>query len=97
MPRAAHYHARFQEEPIARQAFHRPRNSLGSAAHYIREAGILAPLVISELVPDPQTKWNYIKMASLITALFSQGMWTARVHSERKRERERDSGHQRAP
>jgi len=75
-----------------RQAFQRPRTSLGAAGHWIREAGILAPLVISEFVEDPGQKWRYIKLASLATALVSQGMWTAKIHAERKAEREH--GHQ---
>ena len=76
-----------------RQAFHRPHSSLGTAAHYVKEVGILAPLIISEFVKDPGEKWRYIKLASLVTALMSQGMWTARLHSERKHAREREPQH----
>jgi hypothetical protein len=83
MPQGARTHVT-THYAAPRQAFQRPRTSLGSAAHWIREAGILAPLAISEFVEDPGEKWRYIKMASLITALFSQGMWTAKIHAERK-------------
>jgi hypothetical protein len=78
-----------------RQAFHRPRTSLGGAGHWIREAGILAPLVISEFVEDPGEKWRYIKLASIATALISQGMYTAKIHAERKAARGRE-GYERA-
>jgi hypothetical protein len=89
MPQGARIHAT-NHYAVERQAFHRPRTSLGSAAHWIKEAGILAPLAISEFVEDPGEKWRYIRIASLITALFSQGMWTARIHAERKVARERE-------
>jgi hypothetical protein len=89
MPQGAHTHA-MNNYAAERQAFHRPRTSLGVAAHYIKEIGILAPIAIGEFVPDPQEKWRYIRLISLATALFSQGMWTARIHAERKAERERE-------
>jgi hypothetical protein len=73
----------------SRQAFHRPHTSLG-AAHWIREAGILAPLVISEFVKDSQRQWRYIRMVSVATALLSQGMWTMKIHKEREAARERE-------
>ena len=91
MPHGARYHA--NASPGERQAFHRPRTTMGSTGHWIKEAGILAPLVISEFVPDPEQKWRYIKLASLATALLSQGLWTARIHAERKAERESGRTH----
>lgn len=76
-----------------RQAFHRAHSSLGTAAHYVKEVGILAPLLISEFVKDPGEKWRYIKLASLVTAVVSQGMYTAHIHAERKAGREREPHH----
>lgn len=93
MTYAPHSSPRFRESPAQRQAFHRSHNSLGAAAHYVREAGILAPLIISELVKDPGEKWRWIKLASIATALVSQGMYTARIHAERKARRERGPQH----
>jgi hypothetical protein len=92
MPYTPHSSARVREAPIERQAFHRPHSSLGTAAHYVKEVGILAPLIISEFVKDPGEKWRYIKLASIFTALVSQGMWTARLHSERNNARQHE-GH----
>jgi hypothetical protein len=89
MPQGARIHTS-NHYPVERQAFHRPHSSLGTAAHYVKEVGILAPLIISECVKDPGEKWRYIKLASLVTALMSQGMWTARIHTERKHARERE-------
>lgn len=74
-----------------RQSYHNPHTSLGAAGHYIREAGILAPLVISEFVKDPGKQWRYIRIASVVTALFSEGMYTANLHREREAAREREA------
>lgn len=74
-----------------RRAYHNPHTSLGAAGHWIREAGILAPLVIGEFVKDPQRQWRFIRMASIATALLSEGMWTAKVHQERRAAREREA------
>jgi len=83
MPQGARYHLS-NTHGAARQAFHRPQTLLGSAGHWIREAGLLLPLIIGEWVPDPDQKFRYMKFASLAAALISQGMWTARIHAERK-------------
>ena len=79
---------RFHGEPTARQPYHKPHTSLGATGHWVREAGILAPLIISEFVKDGETRWRYIRMASIATALFSQGLWTAKIHKERQTARE---------
>ena len=74
-----------------RQAFHHPHTSMGAAGHWVREAGILAPLVIGEFVKDPDKRWRYIRMASVATALLSEALWTSRIHHERQeREAERE-------
>jgi hypothetical protein len=56
-----------------RQQFHNPHTSMGSAGHWIKTAGILAPLIIGELVKDADKRWRYIRMASVATALVSEG------------------------
>jgi len=86
MPYGSHH----QAAPL-RQAYHKPHTSLGAAGHWIREAGILAPLIISEFVKDPGKQWRYIRIASVATALLSEGMWTAKVHREREASREREA------
>jgi hypothetical protein len=90
MPRGSQYHAN-TEASAHRQPYHKPHTSLGATGHWIREAGILAPLVISELVKDGEKKWRYIRIASIATALLSEGMWTAKVHRERQAAREREA------
>jgi len=58
-------------------------------------AGILAPLVIGELVKGPDKKWRYIRLASVATAVVSQEMWGSRIKRERdecRAEREFERG-----
>lgn len=86
MPHGSHHQA-----APPRQPYHKPHTSLGATGHWVREAGILAPLIISEFVKDPGKQWRYIRIASVATALLSEGMWTAKVHRERQASREREA------
>jgi hypothetical protein len=90
MPQGSHYHPHIRAAAAERQAFNKPHTSLGTTGHWIREAGILAPLVISEFVKDGEQKWRYIRMASIATALVSEGLWAAKIHKERQAAREHD-------
>jgi hypothetical protein len=67
-----------------RCAFHKPHTSLGATGHWVRTAGILAPLVIGEFIKDPEQKWRAVRIASVATALVSEGMWTHKIRNERK-------------
>ncbi len=75
-----------------RQPYHKPHSPIGAAGHWIKTAGILAPLVIGEFVKDAEQRWRYIRLASVATALISEGLWTIKIHNERKltQEHERD-------
>ena len=46
-------------------------------------AGILSPLIIGELVKDADKRWRWIRIASVSTALLSEGMYAHRVQRER--------------
>jgi hypothetical protein len=72
-----------------RQCFQHAHSSLGagSAGHWIRMAGILSPLIIGELVKDADQRWRLIRLASVTTALVSEGLHAQRISQER-RERE---------
>jgi hypothetical protein len=70
---AAQPSKRFTEQPNplpARQPYHNPHTSLGATGHWIRTAGMLAPLLIGELIEDPNKKWRWIRIASVSTALY---------------------------
>ena len=69
------------------QSFHRSHTTLGATGHWIKTAGILAPLVIGEFVKDSDQRWRYIRMASVATALLSEGLYASRVHREREEAR----------
>lgn len=92
MSQASHYPTTSEGTPPPRHPFHNPRTSLGATGHWVRTAGILAPLVIGEFVKDPDQRWRLIRMASVATALVSEGMYTHKIRKEREeaREHERD-------
>jgi len=47
-------------------------------------AGILSPLVIGELVKDPDQRWRWIRIASIATALTAEGFYAHRVRKQRE-------------
>ena len=67
-----------------RQAFHNPHTSVGSAGHWIKTVGILSPLLIGEMIKDPEQRWRWIRISAVATALLSQALWTNRIHKERE-------------
>ena len=67
---------------------HLPPSEVG---HWIRTAGILAPLLIGEIVKDPDKKWRFIRITSVAMALVSEGMHAHRIQRERQ-EREARRG-----
>ena len=72
-----------------RQPFHRAHTTLGATGHWVKTAGILAPLVIGELVKDADKRWRWIRISSVATALVSEAMWTNRIRKERRECEER--------
>ena len=76
--------------PARRHAFHKSHTTLGATGHWVKTAGILAPLVIGEFVKDPDQRWRYIRIASVATALLSEGLWTHKIRQERDEARDRE-------
>ena len=76
-------HPEFAQD--TRQAFHHAHTHIGagSGGHWLKMAGVLSPLVIGELVKDPDKRWRYIRMAAVATALVSEGMYAHRIRQER--------------
>jgi len=58
---------------------------MGAAGHWIRMGGIMAPLVIGEVINDPEKRWRWIRIAAVATALVSEGMYAHRIQQERQR------------
>jgi hypothetical protein len=73
----------------SRQAFHHPRTSLGSAGYWFNVAGLITPLVIGELITDPNAKWRATRISAIVTAAASEIFW--RDHVRRRRQAERES------
>ncbi|MGA3091782.1 MAG: hypothetical protein ABSD75_24505 [Terriglobales bacterium] len=90
MPQTAHYPANNQVAQPFRQPYYKPHTSLGATGHWVRTAGLLAPLVIGEFVKDPDQRWRFIRLAAVATALVSEGMYTHRIRKEREEARERE-------
>jgi hypothetical protein len=77
------------EPPVPRQAFHRPRTSFGVAGHIVYTAGALAPLVIGELVEDPNKRWRLMRLVSVGTALAYETIHVVREEQRRKEQEAR--------
>jgi hypothetical protein len=88
MPQASRSQATHTGSFPARQPVHKPHTSLGATGHWVKTAGILAPLLIGEFIKDPEQKWRYIRIASVGTALLSEAMWTHKIRKERDEARD---------
>ena len=89
MPLSASPHLDTLIPPSGRQAFHNPHTSVGSAGHWIKTVGILSPLLIGEMIKDPEQRWRWIRISAVATALLSQALWTNRIYKEREERAER--------
>jgi hypothetical protein len=90
-PRAAQPE-RYDQQPSERgerECFQHAHSSIGagSAGHWIRMAGILSPLIIGELVKDADKRWRWIRIASVTTALVSEGLHAQRISQERREQK----------
>jgi predicted membrane metal-binding protein len=75
-----------QDDIEPRHEYRRPPSytSHSEIGHWVRTAGILAPLVIGELVKDPDKKWRFIRITSVAMALISEGLHARRIQNDRK-------------
>jgi hypothetical protein len=83
----------FPETPFPRQEFRRAHTSVGAAGgypagHILRLGGLLAPLVVGEFVKDPDKRWRWIRICSLVAAGTSEILW---AHREQQRREEREA------
>jgi hypothetical protein len=82
MPREAHHTGK---------PFHKPHTSIGATGHWIRTAGLFAPLVIGEFVHDAAQYRRAIRITTIAAALLNEGMWTNKIRKERQETRELES------
>ena len=74
-----------------RQAFHHARVHMGAtsaAGHWIHLLSVAAPLIIPEVIPDRDTQWRAMRLASVGAALASEAVWTYKISQDRRREQE---------
>jgi hypothetical protein len=76
------------DAPHARQAFHRPRSSMGVAGHFLHMGMVAAPFFIAEFIPDTDQKMKALRIVPVAGALASELLWTLKISQERKREEE---------
>jgi len=57
---------------------------MGATGHWLKTAGILAPLLIGEFVKDAEQRWRWIRISSVVTALGSEALWTNKIRKERQ-------------
>jgi len=69
--------------------FRKSQVSMGSKGHWVHMLGLLAPLVIGEVVKDPDKRWRAVRISALVTAVAAEMIWRKRV-----RERDREEGRQ---
>jgi hypothetical protein len=79
----------------ARQAFHRPRGLPGVAGHWIHLGAVLSPLIIGEMIPDPDKRWRAIRLSTAVAAVASEALWTHRLLKKRAQDEEREHEFQR--
>ena len=72
----------------ARRSFHRPNTSLGAPGHLLHVAMVAAPLVITNMIEDPQKKWRALAMVPVIGGLASELLWTVKIAQERHNDKE---------
>jgi len=72
----------------ARRSFQRPHTSLGAPGHLLHVAMVAAPLIITNLIEDPQKKWKALALVPVIGGLASELMWTARIAQQKHNEKE---------
>jgi hypothetical protein len=85
------YDERDREPHYPRPVYHRYPSPVG---HWTRTLGALAPLVISELVPEPSRQIRFIRIASVALAAISELSYAHQLQKERER-REEEREHRR--
>jgi hypothetical protein len=83
--KGTHGHERYDRGEESR----RSTDTAFRAAHLVQLVGILTPVGVSYFTKDPEKQWRAVRLASLITAVLTGGIWEAHHH---KRKYEKDHG-----
>jgi hypothetical protein len=66
----------------------KPDSLSSEIAHWVRSIGLLAPLAITEFVPDAARSKRLIRITSVAAAVLSEGFHAHRLHQQRDRARD---------
>lgn len=87
-------HRKWQDQERSRSRTPHPRlqqrhsSAEGEIAHWVRTLSLLAPLAITEFVPDAARSKRLIRITSVAAAILSEGMHSHRLHQQRDRARD---------
>jgi hypothetical protein len=81
-------HRKWQEKEHKRRAPQKHSHVEDEIGHWVRTAGILAPLVIGEFVKESDKKWRFIRITSIAAAILSEGLHEHKSHQRHVRDRE---------
>ncbi len=73
--------------------FRQAQTSNGAVAvfgHVLKLATVLAPLIIGEIVKDPDKRWRLIRIASVVGAVGFEGLHAQRISRERNDRQSRE-------
>lgn len=89
----AHHHPRTsnfdgQGTSYQRQQFRHAHTSLGATGHLLHIGMVAAPLVIGEVIHDPEKRWRAMRIVPVLGALASEALWTMKISHDRQREEE---------
>ena len=79
---------KWQDKEHRRRVHHKHPEVAGEVGHWVRTAGLLAPLLIGEFVKDPERKWRFVRITSIAAAVLSEGLHSHKTYRERERDRE---------
>ena len=79
---------KWQDKEHHRRSHSKPPAVAGEVGHWVRTAGVLAPLIIGEFVKDPERKWRFVRITSIAAAVLSEGLHAHKNYRERERDRE---------
>jgi hypothetical protein len=81
-------HAPYTAAGHQRQPFHNARSSLGAAGHLIHLGMVAAPLLIGELIQNPEQRWRAMRLVPVVGSIAAEGAWTLHLMQEHKKDEE---------
>jgi hypothetical protein len=80
-------HRKWQDRESHRRAPRRHDPGAGEIGHWVRTLAMLAPLAITEFVPDAAKSKRLIRVTSVLAVVLSEGLHSHKLHKQRDRDR----------